>query len=156
MWDATIQALFQEETIKTMNQDAGIIVTEYGTVSEQNVGMMQSLFFGKTYKYSFSINVLKKSFSNTIVIVKTNLKVIKSSVWTNNSTHEFDEKNPRIESFMREQLFIRICKQLYPGQEQECNSIFSSNSQDQIKVPVKTTENLQDSVGGKSTSLIFQ
>jgi len=152
VWQATVRAIAQEEVIKTISQDAGIIVTEYGTIEDREVGIIGTIFLGKTYKYSFTINLLKRNPAKTDVRIKTNLKGSQAAIY------EREEKIPKVESYMRKDLFIRICNQLYPGQDQRCNSLFSKNLPHQTKKisNVKKSENPQSSVEKTSSSEVPQ
>jgi|GEM_PF-1393848 len=119
VWLATIQALAEEEIIKTINPDVGVVVTEFGTVDKRELIAIDTVFGARTYKYSYTINVRKKSPYKTDLDIKTNLKMSQIAIY------EREQSVPWLESNLRKNLFMRICKQLNPNQAYRCASLFS-------------------------------
>ena len=132
-WQSTIRALAEEEIIKTMNQDAGVVVTEYGVLEDQKINTVNNILGTSPYKYSFTITLLETEPDKTAIKVKTNLKISQMAI-------EREEDFPLLENYLRKKLFIRICKQLEPDHSQDCDSLFSVASRSLVEAELDTPE----------------
>jgi len=59
VWGATLRALSEDETLKILEKSDGIMVTEARTVDSKELSLVNTYFFGKTYKNSYTLNFIK-------------------------------------------------------------------------------------------------
>lgn len=106
VWSVTISKLSQDETIKVSDKSSGIIVTEYRTVDGEELSLVDTYFMGSTYKYSYSINLLKETSGGTEVIV--NVKLMTSQFALLNK----ETKDAVVENYLRKKLFESLSSSL--------------------------------------------
>ena len=116
-WKGTVQAVSGENLIKTLDRDSGLIVTEYGTINKRALNIFETVFFGRTYKNSYSINVSEVSPGKTRIRVQSNLMMEQIGLSSRERQVEW------FEAYMRQDLFHRICLVLL-GDELKCAALF--------------------------------
>lgn len=116
-WKGTVQAVSSDNLIKTLDRDSGLIVTEYGAINKRALNIFETLFFGRTYKNSYSINLSEVAPGKTRIRVQSNLMMEQFAVYNRERQVEW------FEAYMRQDLFRRICLVLN-GDEIKCASLF--------------------------------
>jgi len=116
-WKGTVQAVSSENLIKTLDRDSGLIVTEYGTINKRALNIFETVFFGRTYKNSYSINLSEVAPGKTRIRVQSNLMMEQFAVYNRERQVEW------FEAYMRQDLFHRICLVLH-GDQLKCAALF--------------------------------
>jgi peptidoglycan hydrolase-like protein with peptidoglycan-binding domain len=106
VWQAVIHALSEVEIIKTMDKDAGVVVTEDKPVDDRELDVLKTALLAKTFKYSYTVNLRKIDAITTFVGIHVNL------VSTQLGFYQREQKNLELESYLRKKLFTRIQNKL--------------------------------------------
>lgn len=121
LWRATVQALSEEDVVKSIDKSSGIIVTEYGTIDNKENSLFTVYFGAKTYKYSYSVNFLSLVSENTKMKVSVNLMNNQFAILNR------EQEIPSVENYLRKKLYQKICFYLNPESNQ-CDAICSADN----------------------------
>ncbi len=116
VWDALVSALSEKEIIKTFDHGSGLIVTDYGTVDGRELEAFKTLLLAKTYKYSYTVNLQRRSSNTTRIKVKVNL--IEQQV----GFYKRETRDIAVEKYLTKDLFDRVCRFLSPGNPYNCTN----------------------------------
>ena len=116
-WKGTVRAVSEENRVRTLEKESGLIVTEYITVNKKVLTMFQTSLFGRTYKVSYSVNLLEESPGKTNVRIQANLMMEQFAVYNRERNVDW------FEAYLRQDLFRKICQNLYQN-EPQCYSVF--------------------------------
>lgn len=104
VWSAAQSALAEDDTFKVLDKASGIIVTEFRAVEGEEMSLFKTAFFGKTYKYSYTLNFVPAG--NGATGVKINVKLQAAQFWLVNR----EEKLENVENYLRQKLFAKIAE----------------------------------------------
>jgi len=106
VWKAALRILSESETFKVLDQPGGLMVTEFRTVDANELGLIETWAFGKTYKYSYTINFESLGSGETNMIVHVKLEKVQWGLLKR------EESQANVESYLREQLFGKLSERL--------------------------------------------
>ena len=110
-WKGTVRAISDENLVKILDKESGLIVTEYGTMNKRVLNMFQTALFGRTYKNSYSVNLTEVIPGKTSVRIQSNLMMEQFAFYNRERNIDW------FEAFMRQDLFRKICIILYQDQK---------------------------------------
>lgn len=116
-WKGTVRAISTENGVKILDKDSGLIVTDYNTINKQVLTMFQTTMFGRTYKNSYSVNLIEESPTRTNISIRSNLMMEQFAFYNRERSVAW------FEAYMRQRLFKNICDYLYKDAPQ-CEKIF--------------------------------
>jgi hypothetical protein len=102
VWSAAQRVLSDETTFKILDKSSGIIVTELKTIDAKELSLVETYFFGKTYKSSYTLNFSPAGEGTTDVKVNVKLQAVQVALLSR------EESNENVESYLRQQLFDKI------------------------------------------------
>jgi len=106
VWGAALRALSEGETFKIFEKTGGIMVTEFRTVDSKELSLVNTYFFGKTYKSSYTLNFIK--IDNNKTEIKIYIKLKSNQLVLVNR----EESNENVANYLRINLFNKIAKSL--------------------------------------------
>ena len=116
-WKNVVRAVSTENIVRTLDKSSGLIVTEYDTVNKQTLTMFETTMFGRTYKNSYSVNIISESPGKVNIRVRSNLMMEQFAFYNRERSVSW------FESYMRQHLFRKICESLYKN-ESKCERLF--------------------------------
>ncbi len=116
-WKKAVRAISEENRIRTLDKESGLIVTEYITVNKEILTMFQTIMFGRTYKNSYSVTITEESPGSTNVMVHSNLMMEQFALYKRERNVDW------FEAYMRQILFKKICDNIYISTS-KCESLF--------------------------------
>lgn len=102
VWPAAQQALVEDETVKVLDRSSGVIVTEFRAIDAKELSLAQTYFLGKTYKSSYTVNLMPAGAGGTEVRVNVKLQAVQLALLAR------EEANEVVEGYLRKRLFERI------------------------------------------------
>jgi len=140
VWRATIHALSENEIIKIMDENVGTAVTEYRTVDNIELDALKTALFGKTFKYSYTLNLSRVNEAKTLVKIKVNLLSQQFGFY------ERGQSNLELESYLRKKLFSRIQNKLRSDKSKSRGKVSSYNHEHQYPPSAGKIPSLSDSL----------
>ncbi len=134
-WKGTVRAISEEERIHSLERESGLIVTEYKTINNFVQNLVHTPMFGKVYKNGYSVHLSEIASGQTRIKVRSTLTLTQLAL-----THgEFHDNT--IESYMRQELFRKICINLQQD-ALKCTTLFPDYHQVSVacSVPSPTSE----------------
>lgn len=116
-WKGTVRAISTESGVRTLDKDSGLIVTEYNTIDKQVLTIFQTTMFGRTYKNSYSVNIIEESPGKTNIRIRANLMMEQFAFYNRERSVDW------FEAYMRQRLFKTICDYLYKNTP-KCEMLF--------------------------------
>lgn len=106
VWGAAQIALSEEDTFKVLDKSSGMMVTEFRAVEGKEMPLFKTAFFGKTYKYSYTLHFapVRQGATN----VNINVKLQAGQFWFVNR----EEKLENVENYLRQKLFAKISENI--------------------------------------------
>ncbi|MDQ3582062.1 MAG: hypothetical protein M3495_10825 [Pseudomonadota bacterium] len=102
VWAAAKRALSADATFKALDRSSGIMVTEFRTIDAEELSIAQTVFLGKTYKSSYTVNFNPATDGKTDVTVNVKLQAVQVGFFSR------EESNEGVESYLRQALFDKI------------------------------------------------
>jgi len=107
-WPEVVKTISAETRVRTMDKEAGIIVTEVAVVDNKpSATPEKASTFGRTYKNSYSVKLSEAGPGQTTVKVRTNLTEEYFAIYNRECPAE------SFAAFLRQDLFRKICGNLY-------------------------------------------
>ncbi len=131
-WKGTVQAISEEERIHSLERDSGLIVTEHKTINSLVQNLIHTPMFGRVYKNGYTVNLSEVAFGQTRIKVRSNLTLEQLSLM-HGELHE-----DSIESYMRQELFRKICINLLQD-ARKCTALFPDYHQVSVACSVPIT-----------------
>lgn len=134
-WKGTVQAISEEERIHSLERESGLIVTEYKTINNLVQSLIHTSMFGRVYKNGYTVHLSEVASGQTRIKVRSNL-TLEQLALTHGELHD-----DSIESYMRQELFRKICINLYQD-ARKCTTLFPDYHQVSVacSVPPPTSE----------------
>lgn len=117
VWQGTVRAIAEEERIQALDEESGLIVTEYRPINTLVQFLEDKPLFGKVYKNGYTVKVQADGAGATRVTLRSRLLV--ENVLVGDSSLE-DES---LSAYMRQELFRKICFNLLSDPHQ-CPLLF--------------------------------
>lgn len=106
VWRATQRALAEDQTVKVSDKFSRVMVTEMRAIDGKELSIVQTYFWGKTYKNSYSVNVDQISPNKTEVTINVKLQSVLFFFLSR------EENNESIEGYLRKKLVDKITANL--------------------------------------------
>ncbi len=114
-WKAVAAAVVGRVSVDIIDKDSGIISSSLSTVDGQELSMIDTTFFGQTYKYSYEVVVSSVSGGHTLV--KVHVRLVNNQFWM---IMNREQKIESVESYLRQKLYEDICVNLFSGSSRSC------------------------------------
>lgn len=118
-WNAAKDAVSAQNVIKFMDRESGIITTEPKTVDGNELSLQDILFLGKTYKYTYTVNLSSLSEEKTLIRIDVKL-FEKIAVLL-----EREKNIAYVNSYLRAKLYRNICGRLSSTNNSVCDEQFA-------------------------------
>ncbi len=118
-WEATKDAISAQNTIKFMDRESGIITTEPKTVDGKELSLLDIFFLGKTYKYTYTVNL--SGVSGTKTLIRIDVKLFEKIA----ALLEREDNIAHVNSYLRSKLFRNICGRLSSTGSALCDEQFA-------------------------------
>lgn len=118
-WPEVVKAVSGSGPARLMNKEGGLIVTESAVVDRVTPAPSEGPTFGKNYKNSYTIKLTEKGPNQTVVKVQTHLTEEYLSFY------DRECKAESLAAFLRQELFRRICANIYQDPA-KCITLFPS------------------------------
>lgn len=102
VWRATQRALSEDQTVKLSDKSSRVMVTEMRAIDGKELSIVQTYFWGKTYKSSYSVNFDQISPNKTDVTINVKLQAVQFFFLAR------EENNESVEGFLRKKLVDKI------------------------------------------------
>lgn len=119
VWKAAIEAVSEQNVVKFMDRTSGLITTELKTVDGKELRLVDIIFMGKTYKYTYTINLSTVSPKKTLVRIDVKL-IEKLAIFL-----EREDDISYVDSYLRAKLFRSLCGRLSSIGTSECDEQFA-------------------------------
>jgi hypothetical protein len=106
-WKGAVRAISEENRVKILETESGLIVTEYSAVNKPMLSMLEGSPFVKVYKNSYSVNLNEVSPGQTTIRVQANLTIEQFAACNREGDVDW------FEAALRQNLFRKICNNLY-------------------------------------------
>jgi len=93
--------------VNILEMESGLIVTEYSVINKPMLPMLEGSPFVKVYKNSYSVNLNEVSPGQTIIRVRSNLRIEQFAACDREGEVAW------LEASLRQALFRKICNNLY-------------------------------------------
>ncbi len=106
-WKGSVRAVSEEDRVKILETESGLIVTEYSVVNKPMLPMLEVSPFVRVYKNSYSVNLNEVSPGQTTIRVQSNLRIEQFAACNREGEVAW------FEASLRQALFRKICNNLY-------------------------------------------
>jgi hypothetical protein len=106
-WKGAVRAVSEENRVKILETESGLIVTEYSVVNKPMLPKLEGSPFVKVYKNSYSVNLNEVSPGQTTIRVQSNLRIEQFAACDREGEVAW------FEASLRQALFRKICNNLY-------------------------------------------
>ena len=117
VWQGTVRAIAEEERIQVLDEESGLLVTEYRSINTLVQFFEKKPLFGKVYKNGYTVKVQADGSGATRVILRSRLLV------ENVLGGDSPLADEALSAYMRQELFRKICFNLMPDPRQ-CPVLF--------------------------------
>ncbi len=114
-WYATVDAVIEFTTIATLDKKNGFVSTDTATIDANEMDIPGSNLSRQTYTFSYDIRLDAEDANATRIGTRVQLFQEHSMNLSQQQTHE------QIENFLRNKLYQKICKNLFPSGNGECD-----------------------------------
>ena len=115
-WYATVDAVIEFSTIATLDKENGFISTDTATIDASEMDIPGFELSRQTYTFSYDIRLDAEDASATKIGTRVQLFHEHSMNLSQQQTHI-----EQIENFLRNKLYQKICSNLFPSENDECN-----------------------------------
>ena len=112
---AVAAAISIRNSIKVYDNDSGIISSHPALVDGEELSILDTIFLGQTYKYSYKVVVTPISSSKSRVKIQVTLML--DQYW---SVINREQKLKSLEEYLRKKLYTVICNKLFPKKVESC------------------------------------
>jgi len=117
VWKGTVRAISEEERIQVLDEESGLLVTEYRSINTLVQFLEDKPLLGKVYKNGYTVTVQADGLGATRVSVRSRL-LVENFLGT-----ESPLEDASLSAYMRQELFRKICFNLLPDPHQ-CPTLF--------------------------------
>lgn len=127
-WTGAVQAISEVNSIRVLDKENGLIVSDFDTVMQKSRTMLGTSMFGKTYKNRYSARLKETAPGKTTVQVQSLLRMKQFAISSRESNAEC------LEAHLRQELFRRICDNLYRDSA-KCLGLFPDYNNTAVSLP---------------------
>lgn len=122
-WEATLAAALEYSPVDVLDKKDGYLSTEIATVDGKEMEGLEHALFGQTYKFTYAIRIFPQGKRSTRVSTRVKLYFEQFMGASRREDHI-----ERVENYLRQKLYRKICNRLFPSGNGHCSHGFSSGT----------------------------
>jgi hypothetical protein len=138
-WQETVKAISGQERIRSMDRKSGVILTEAAPVDDRAAALSEVSNPAKSYKNSYTVKLTEAGPAKTTIKIETHLTEKYPTL------ADRESKDQGLATYLRQELFRRICGDLYQNPA-KCLALFPNHNSAVCLPALKPVPNPEDDV----------